>query len=212
MLDHLIRPLINTPLESIAKHLVKLKLTPNHLTILGFISGLISIFLLANNGPIFALLFILCNRLLDGLDGAMARVNQNNLNNNHNPDFGGYLDIVCDFIFYAGAMFAFGYNGYNNNNLDTLLAASFLVFSFIGTTNSFLAYAILAAKNNINTHKRGIKAFYHLGGICEGTETFIVLVLICLIPSWFNIICYTFGILCWITTISRVYCAWNDFT
>ena len=42
-----------------------------------------------------ALLLILLNRVMDGLDGAVAR-------HAGATDFGGYLDIVCDFLFYSG--------------------------------------------------------------------------------------------------------------
>jgi len=113
---------------------------------------------------------------------------------------------VCDFIIYSGIVFAFGIA-----NPDHLIYANFLIFSFIGPITSFLAYAIIASKRQINTQKRGKKSFYYLGGICEGTETAVVLVLFCLIPKHFNIICLVFGILCWLTTLGRVYRAWNDF-
>ena len=43
------------------------------------------------------------------------------------------------------------------------------------------------------------------------TETALVLILFCLIPDWFNVLCFTYGILCWFTTIGRVYAAWQDF-
>lgn len=207
MFDHLIRPYINTPLDYIANKITKYKITPNQITLIGFACGLTSIFLIVNKLYISAIIFIILNRFLDGLDGAVARHTDTNQQSNHNSDFGGYLDIVCDFIFYSGVIFAFGYS-----NQQYLLTSSFLIFSFIGTMSSFLAYAIIAAKHKINTHKRGIKAFYHLGGICEGTETFAVLVLICLAPEWFNYISIVFAILCWITTASRVYCAWYDFS
>ena len=41
-----------------------------------------------------ALALILLNRLMDGLDGAIARARGV-------TDFGGYLDIVADFLFYS---------------------------------------------------------------------------------------------------------------
>lgn len=206
MLDAHIRPYINPPLEHLAILLVKLKLTPNMITLFSFLCGAVSMLLIINQYYLSALSFILINRLCDGLDGAVARLNSQLSTSKHNNDFGGYLDIVCDFIFYSGVIFAFGYS-----NQDFLLCSSFLIFSFIGTMSSFLSYAIIAAKHNISTNKRGIKAFYHLGGICEGTETILVLVLICLVPNYFNTIALIFALLCWLTTLSRVYCAWYDF-
>jgi len=136
---------------------------------------------------------------MDGLDGAIAR--QSTLS-----DFGGFLDIVCDFIIYSGIVFAFGMA-----QPDRLMAVSFLIFSFVGPMSSFLAYAIMAAKNDKHCTKRGRKSFYYLGGLCEGTETAAFLIFVCLFPDWFNPAAYTFGALCWLTTIGRVYMAWNHF-
>ena len=119
-------------------------------------------------------------------------------------DFGGFLDIVCDFIIYAGIVFAFGIA------YDNPLYAAFLIFSFIGPMVSFLAYAIIAAKRQINTTRCGKKSFYYLGGLCEGTETALVLIIFCFFPQYFGPICIVYGILCWLTTIGRTYRAWID--
>ena len=82
-----------------------------------------------------ALALLLVNRLADGLDGAVAR--QTRL-----TDLGGFLDIVLDFIVYAGMVFAFALADPAAN----ALAAAFLLFAFMGTGSSFLAFAIMAAK------------------------------------------------------------------
>jgi phosphatidylglycerophosphate synthase len=199
MLDPYIRPLIDPPLNFIGKRLASAGVTANALTLIGFGLGLVAIVLISLAEYPLAFVFICLNRLLDGLDGAVARHNLSN-------DFGGFLDIVCDFIIYAGIVFSFGLANPNH-----LLAAAFLIFSFIGPMSSFLAYAILAAKRHITTTDRGIKSFYHLGGLCEGTETMATLLLMCLIPTHFQVICLVFGVLCWFTTIGRIYQAWRDF-
>ena len=139
------------------------------------------------------------NRLADGLDWALAR--------RLGPtDLGGYLDIVLDFIFYAGVPFAVAVA----RPVDALPAA-FLIFSFIGTGGSFLAFAAIAARRGISTEKRGRKAIYYLGGLTEGAETIAVFVLICLIPDDFSSIAWAFGGLCWITTSTRIAMAVSTF-
>jgi phosphatidylglycerophosphate synthase len=199
MFDPYIRPLIDPPLNHIAKKIAVYNINANIITLIGFTLGLSAILFIYFENYYTAAFFIALNRLFDGLDGAVAR--QNILS-----DFGGFLDIVCDFIIYAGIVFAFALINPNNQ-----LPAVFLIFSFIGPITSFLAYAIIAAKKDIHTHKRGKKSFYHLGGICEGTETAFILILMCLIPTYFAEICYIYGFLCWLTTMGRVYCAWVDF-
>jgi len=199
VLDPYIRPIIDPPLNVLSRKLVGLRFTANRMTIVGFFFGVAAILSIMIHQYGLAASLIICNRLADGLDGAIARHSQL-------TDFGGFLDIVCDFIIYSGIVFAFGMTTPAN-----LLYASFLIFSFIGPMTSFLAYAVIASKRQIITQKRGKKSFYYLGGICEGTETAIVLILFCVIPHYFNIICMIFGVLCWLTTLGRIYRAWIDF-
>ena len=199
MLDSYIKTIIDPTLDIFGEKLVEAGFTANMMTSIGFTFGIIATIAIIFDQYNIAAVFIACNRLADGLDGAIAR-------NIKLTDFGGFLDIVCDFIIYSGIVFAFGLT-----NPSNLLYASFLLFSFVGATSSFLAYAIIASKQNITTQKRGEKSFYYLGGICEGTETAAVLILFCLIPQHFSSLCVGFGTLCWITTAGRIYNAWNDF-
>lgn len=199
MLDQYIRSIIDPPLNRIGKKIAKLNISANTVTLVGFLCGLIAIALISITRYNLAVIFICLNRFCDGLDGAVAR-------NTKLSDFGGFLDIVCDFIIYSGIVFAFGVA-----NKSYLPYSAFLVFSFIGPITSFLAFATIAAKKKVKTTKRGKKSFYYLGGICEGTETAIVLIISCLIPNIFGKICIVYGILCWLTTLERVYMAWDSF-
>ena len=140
-----------------------------------------------------ALALLLVNRLADGLDGAVAR--QTRL-----TDLGGFLDIVLDFLVYAGMVFAFALADPAAN----ALAAAFLLFAFMGTGSSFLAFAIMAAKRGISTDLRGRKSLYYLGGLAEGTETILFLALACLLPDHFVLLALGFAAMCWITTVGRV--------
>lgn len=199
MLDSKVRKIIDKPLDYFGKKIANMGVGANSITIIGFICGLASIFFISINNLAYGLLFLCMNRLADGLDGAVARALKL-------TSFGGFLDIVADFIIYAGVVFAFAIN-----NPDNAIYAAFLIFSFIGPITSFLAYAIIAAKNDVSTNKRGKKSFYYLGGICEGTETAFALMLMCVVPEFFAQICIVYGVLCWLTTIGRVYVAWSDF-
>ncbi len=135
---------------------------------------------------------IVANRLADGLDGAVAR-------RNGITDLGGYLDIVLDFIFYAGVPFFFAVG-----RPAAALPAAFLTFSFVGTGASFLAFATIAAKRGLSTQAHGLKTIYYLGGLTEGAETIALFILICWLPEHFALLAWTFGGLCWLTTASRI--------
>jgi phosphatidylglycerophosphate synthase len=200
MLDALARRLIDPPLAQAARLLVRAGIAPDAITLAGFATGLMALPLLAVHEYSYALLAIFGNRLADGLDGAVARQGR------RASDRGGFLDIVCDFVFYSAVPFGFALG-----RPDDALAAAFLIFSFVGTGSSFLAYAVVAAKRGLTTSLRGEKSLYYLGGLTEGTETFALLVAICLFPEWFAWLAVGFGLACWLTTASRVLAGWRAF-
>ena len=68
-------------------------------TLLGLGLGLGSALLIAG-GMFFFALVLLLSRLADGLDSAVARATRK-------TDFGGYLDITADFLFYGSVPLAF---------------------------------------------------------------------------------------------------------
>ncbi|MGH6885891.1 MAG: CDP-alcohol phosphatidyltransferase family protein [Geminicoccales bacterium] len=197
MLDAAMRRVIDPPLDRIGRRFAAAGISANAITLAGFAVGLLAVPALAAEWYGAALTLILLNRLADGLDGAVARRTKL-------TDFGGYLDIVCDFIFYAAVPFGFALGRPENS-----IAASFLVLSFVGTGTSFLAYAIMAAKRRLSCQRRGSKSLYYLGGLTEGTETIAIFVVCCLLPDAFVPLAYAFGALCWITTASRAATAWR---
>ncbi len=198
MLDARLRRLIDPPLDRLSRPLARHGWSANLATAVGFVIGLGAMAAIATQSYGLGLGLLLLNRLLDGLDGALAR--QRGI-----TDLGGFLDIVGDFIIYAGVPLAFALADPTANALP----AAFLIFSFIGTATSFLAFAIMAAKRGITTELRGKKSLYYLGGLTEGTETILVFVLACLWPVWFPLIAWLFGALCWLTTATRVTIAWQ---
>lgn len=199
MFDAQLRPLIDRLLNPIGRGLVALGMTANQVTMIGAAFGLIVAGCIAAGLFYPALWFVIANRVIDGLDGAVARASRSS-------DFGGYLDIVSDFIFYSAIPMAFSVA-----RPETALAAAFLIFSFIGTATSFLGFAILAEKHQVTTQIRGKKAFYYLGGLTEGTETILLFLAMLVWPDYFSLMAIVFGILCWVTTGTRIYAAYRQF-
>lgn len=187
-------------MEYLARLLTDSGWTANQVTVAGFVIGLAAIPAIAFEAYLLGLVLILLNRLADGLDGAVARATKL-------TDRGGFLDITLDFIFYSSIPFAFALA----DPFANALAAAFLIFSFIGTGCSFLAYAIMAEKRGLSTDIRGRKSLYYLGGLTEGTETILLFVLACLFPVWFPVLATIFGALCWVTTATRIYAGWESF-
>ncbi|MDH3661272.1 MAG: CDP-alcohol phosphatidyltransferase family protein [Alphaproteobacteria bacterium] len=200
MLDARMRPLIDPPLSRLAAAAVRAGCSADGVTLAGFAVGLLAIPAIAFEAYGLGLVLILLNRLADGLDGAIARLTEA-------TDRGGFLDIALDFIFYSSIPFAFALADPTAN----AVASAFLIFSFIGTGCSFLAYAIMADRRGLSTDIRGQKSLYYLGGLTEGTETIGLFVLACLLPTWFPTLAWIFGALCWITTATRIHAGWQAF-
>ena len=201
MLDKKLQPLTQPVLSSLASIAVKLGISADLASIIGFVLGIIAACAIASGYFFIALVFFIINRCVDGLDGAIARVGE--------PTHkGAFLDIVFDFIIYSSIPFAFAVYDIGNS-----FAACFLIFSFVGTGTSFLAYGIMHAQ--ITEKKRDLlnqKSFYYIGGFIEGSETIIFIIIILSFPSLFSIFALVFGCLCWISTIFRIHAGWRDFS
>ncbi len=200
MFDAAIRPLIDPPLARLADRFIAAGFSANAVTLIGFAVGMLAVPALAAGWYLIALLLILLNRLADGIDGAIAR-------RQGATDLGGYLDILCDFIFYAAVPLGFALARPENG-----AAAAFLIFSFVGTGSSFLAYAVIASKRGLESARHGPKSIFYLGGLTEGTETILCFVAMCLFPVSFPALAYLFGVLCWITTAYRAATTWRLLT
>jgi len=201
MFDAVIRPHIDKPLARLATHLVRWRISANSVTATGFLLGMGAAGLIASGQFVPGLALFLVSRVLDGLDGAVAR--QTRL-----TDLGGYLDITLDFIVYASMVMGFALADPARN----ALAAAFLTTSFMAPAATFLAYAIFAAKRGITTEIRGRKSMYYLGGLTEGFETILTLSLMCLLPHWFPGIAIIYALMCWITGGTRIAAAVQAFS
>lgn len=201
MLDRTARKLIDPPLNAVGHRLARLGFTADGVTLLGLAFGLMAAAFIALGWMFLALVFLLLSRLADGLDGSVARATQT-------TDFGGYLDIACDFLFYGAIPLAFVVQNPDANGV----AGAWLLTSFYFNGTSFLGYAILAEKRRISTQAQGVKSLYYSNGLLEGTETIVFFVLLCLFPSSFAVLAWVFGTLCFATAILRLVAARRVFT
>ncbi|MGL6211073.1 MAG: CDP-alcohol phosphatidyltransferase family protein [Paracoccaceae bacterium] len=201
MLDGQMRRLIDPVVNRWGQALAARGWTANRVTLVGLGLGLAAAAMLAVGLPgVLALVPLLASRVADGLDGAVARATAK-------TDFGGYLDIVCDFLFYGAVPLAFVLRDPDANGV----AGAFLLLTFYVNGSSFLAYAILAEKRGMQTAGRGEKSLYFTPGLLEGTETIGFFVLLSLLPAWFAPMAWVFGALCLYTAVSRVWLAWRVF-
>ncbi len=193
VLDPLLRRVVDPPLDRAGAWLASKGLGANAVTLAGLAVGLLAVPLLAHEHYLAALGAILFNRLLDGLDGAVAR-------HAGATAFGGYLDIVCDMLFYAAVPLGMGLARPEN-----AIWAALLLATFVATSTSFLGRAVMAAqRGESDDGARGRKSFFHAAGLIEGSETILALVLFCLLPGAFAWLAGTFAFLCLWTVLGRL--------
>lgn len=199
MLDKTARRLIDPLLDRIAARIVAMRIPANAITVAGFLFGAAACVAIALRHYPVGLALILVNRLADGLDGCVAR-------RTATTDLGGFLDIVFDVIFYSGVPFAFAIA-----DPSRWLPATFLIYSFVSTGGSFLAWAAISGKRRTGSGSESRKSFVYSVGLMEGTETVLFFFLVCLLPQNFAVLAWTFGILCWLTTVLRIAAAVREF-
>ncbi|MBU2867284.1 CDP-alcohol phosphatidyltransferase family protein [Pacificibacter marinus] len=199
MFDARIQPLQKRLLDRPATWFVTRGIGADQITIAGFAIGLLAVPAIAFGIYWAGLIFLIVNRLADGLDGAVARISGP-------TDRGAFLDIALDFVFYA--VFPLGFAIATPANA---LPAAVLIAAFVGTGSSFLAYAAIAAKRGDTAEAFPTKGIYYLGGLTEGFETIALFVLMLLWPALFPLLAYLFSAACVLTTLLRWSHGWTAF-
>ena len=200
MLDRAAIRLLKPGLERIARVLVRVGIGADGITLFGFALGLAAAACIARGLPLAGLALLLASRLMDGLDGAVARLT-------HPTDRGAFLDITLDFLFYASIPLAFALADPAANALP----AAVLLAAFMGTGSSFLAFAVLAERRGLKSEDYPQKGLYYLGGLTEASETLICFMLMCLWPQHFAGWAYGFAVLCALTIATRLLGGWRAF-
>ena len=178
----------------------KHNISANLVSLIGFAIGMLSINFLAMNMYFWALVCILLNRFFDALDGAIAK-------NNKPSDFGVFLDAALDYIFYAGVIFGFALA----NPWENAVAASFLLFGFTASACAMLAYAVIAYKNCRKAEPNLEQSPFYLGGMAQGFETLVALVILCIVPTWFLPIAIILGCWCLVKALMIISAAYFNF-
>lgn len=199
MIDKFITPVIKPLLTPVVIHAHRRGISADQITIMGFIIGLFALPLIAFQFWNIALIMIILNRILDGVDGELAR------HTNQSSSAGGFLDITLDFLFYASIPLGF----IIANPEQNALAGSLLLVAFIGTGSSFLAFAIAAEKFKLDKPQFKHKSFYYLNGLTEGSETIALFIAFCLWPQHFALLAIVFSIACAVTIFTRIYGGYN---
>ncbi len=200
MLDRLTLNLVKPLNDKAAAILSHRGVTADQATVAGFGFGMIAAVMIAAGFTGLAILPLLINRALDGIDGALARLSGP-------TERGAFLDISLDFVFYGAIPLAFAVADPQAN----AMAAATLLAAFLATGTSFLAFAVMAEKRGLKSTAYPSKSFYYLGGLTEGTETILCFLAMCLWPGHFVELAFVYAALCALTAGTRLFAGWKMF-
>ncbi|MFO7781562.1 MAG: CDP-alcohol phosphatidyltransferase family protein, partial [Spirochaetia bacterium] len=139
--------------------------------------------------------FWLLGRLLDGLDGAVAR------RSGKQSDLGGYLDMLLDVIAYAliplGMALAFP-------SPAVFVAVAGLLAVFYVNIASWLYLSALMEKRKKGEEYAATTSLFMPSGLIEGTETIVFYTLFIAFPGIFVVLAYTMAAMTTITVAQRL--------
>lgn len=194
MFDDFFRQLKDQIITPLARRLSKV--SPTTITLITLVVGALGIVLLIQKIYWLALICWIANRILDGLDGTMARVNK------QQSDLGGYIDILADFVIYAGVPIAlvvgrpseFGY-----------LSLAFLLATFYVNAASWMYLAAILEKRNHGASTTGeLTTVTMPAGLIAGTETIVFYSIFIIWPQYLAALFVIMGVLVVITIGQRL--------
>jgi len=179
MLDSRVRRLIDGPLARAAQAIDRPWVTPDRLTVAGLALGLGSAVAAGLTLWWPALALWLVSRVLDGLDGSLARRRRAvSAQGDADPgsgaapsEAGGFLDIVCDFVVYGATVFGVAVGASAAFDAPWWPFALVLLTYYVNGT-AFLAFSSIAERTGRRIDDG--RSFSFLGRVAEGTETIVV--------------------------------------
>jgi len=185
---------------SLAKHMSRV--SPTLISMLGLAIGLFATYMAFKGQYLWALGLWILNRILDGLDGLIARLHEKQ------SDFGGYVDILTDFIIYAALPIGLVAGSPSN---ERYLALAFLLAAFYVNSASWMYLAAILEKHAAHSSDTQTTIVMP-AGLIGGFETLVAYGIFLLLPSHITILFYTLAVLVFITTLQRLIWAKRNLT
>lgn len=197
MIDQTLRIPKKRLLEPVAKRFSGVK--PETITLIALLVGLLAALMAGLGLSYWAFGLWLLNRMLDGLDGELARYQQTQ------SDFGGYLDIMGDLIVYAALPVALV--SANPSSL-AWLSLTVLLAVFYVNAGSWMYLAAILEKRAAGAMQRGEQTSITMpAGIIEGAETIVFYSLFLVFPAHTTLLFGLMSALIVITILQRIFWA-----
>ncbi len=199
MRDALLRQQKDQLLRPVAKQIFP-AVHPNVVSLVAMVIGVVAAGAIWQGAYGAGLALWLLNRVLDGMDGLIARVH------NKQSDFGGYLDLLLDFVVYLTVPIAFVAAAPTALNFWALSA---LLAVYVLNTVSWAVLSSLIEKRNGADGGR-LTSVEMPTGLIEGAETIIFYTLFCLLPGYVAYLFSAMALLVLVTIGQRVVWAWEN--
>lgn len=173
---------------------------PNVMSFVAMAVGLVTILAILNQLYIVGLVLWLLNRVLDGLDGVIARVHDKQ------SDFGGYLDLLLDFVIYLAIPVSFLWVMPTPTNLWAGIA---LLSAYVINLLSWTTLSALLEKRKYQSTNR-LTSMEMPSGLIEGMETIIFYCLFFLAPSYIALLYGVMAVLVFLTAGQRIWWAYRN--
>ncbi|MEJ7875947.1 MAG: CDP-alcohol phosphatidyltransferase family protein [Solirubrobacterales bacterium] len=190
MLDATMRTVLAPALDAGARRLDRVHIGPGTVTAAGLVIGIACCVAAALAWWPIALALWLANRVLDGLDGPLARLRGA-------TDLGGMLDFLADFVVYAGFPL-----GVAIAEADARIAACALLAAYLLNNIALLSHSSLIEKRRLDLGDE--RSLRFTAGLTEGTETILCYALVCLVPAHAATIFWAFAVMVMITVAQRI--------
>lgn len=194
MLDARLRPLVRPLLDGVAHRLAGWGIWPLAVTAVSFAAGVGAAVSAALAAWTTALVLWVVSWVLDGVDGPLAHATGGT------SELGGFLDIVSDFAVYGGFVV-----GVAIAVPEARLACAALLLAYYVSGTAFLALSSLLERRG--SPEQAERSLRFVGGVAEGTETFIAYVAFCLLPAQAVWIAWVFAAAVGVTALQRTWVA-----
>jgi phosphatidylglycerophosphate synthase len=173
------------------------RVPPLAITGLGFVAGLGAAWCAARGGYWAALWLFWLGRILDGLDGAVARAAGTQ------SARGGYFDLMADFVVYAAIPIGVWW-GLRAQQSSVALIVMLAIF-YVNAASWMLLSALIEKRD-------ALTSFAMPTGLIEGFETIVFYSLFLLFPAWASELFWVFSALVAISALQRMVWAWRKLT
>jgi len=174
MFDHTLRSPVHHLLAVPSRYVARW-LSPGQVTVVGGVIGLGAAVAASAGWWALALTAWIVNRVVDAMDGAVARVSS------RSSDAGGYLDITVDMVVYAAVPLGVGFG---RDDQVVWVAVAFVLGSFYVNTITWTYLSAVLEKRGRGAAAAGESTAVTMpAGLVEGAETIVFFGLFLAIPS-----------------------------